>query len=179
MRYSGSLAVLFATAFVALGLRPEAETPHAALDVAVTRVYDAVVARSAAAACIVNCNDAPGACGVQCEHRAPQVIGRGSHDEGLRPHSWCFEGICEMRVGSCISKHALCNRSSGFDASLAALDAADFAELHAIMDTGAGIRVLWEHGLLAFYDCADRVVASVVLTGQELAALAVAEGQLR
>ena len=50
---------------------------------------------------------------------------------------------------------------------------------NAIMDTGAGIRVLWEHGLLAFYDCADRVVASVVLTGQELVALAVAEGQLR
>ena len=84
-----------------------------------------------------------------------------------------------MSVGSCVGKHPICIRGDGFDASLAALDAADFAELNAIMDTGAGIEVLWDTGLLAFYDCANRVVASVALTGGELAALAVAEGQLQ
>lgn len=84
-----------------------------------------------------------------------------------------------MSVGSCVGKHPMCIRAGGFDASLVALEAADFAELNAIMDTGAGIEVLWDTGILAFYDCADRVVASVALTGEELAALAVAEGQLQ
>ena len=84
-----------------------------------------------------------------------------------------------MSVSGCMGKHAMCVRGGGFDASLAALDAADFVELNAIMDIGAGIEVLWDSGLLAFYDCANRVVASVALTGGELAALAVAEGQLQ
>lgn len=177
MRYSASLAALFVTAFVALGLRPEAETTPVALDVAVTHVYDAAEARAAWMSCDVDCNDAPGSCG-QCGHRAPLNVGRGSHEVLTQPHRWCFEGLCEMRVGSCLSKHPICIRGHGFDASLAALDDADFAELRTIMDAGAGIDVLWERGLLAFYDCANRVVASVALTGEELATLVVvAEGQ--
>lgn len=68
MRYSGSFAVLFVMAFVALGLRPEAEAPHPALDIAVTDVYDAAEARAAETLCTVDCRRPVLACG-QCAHK--------------------------------------------------------------------------------------------------------------
>ena len=177
MRYTGFVAVLFMTVLGALGLRPAAEPPGVDIDIAVTDAYDALEARSTSQDCNVNCFRLVSACG-QCGHKAPEQRG-GPDETGDGPHSWCFEGLCLMSVSGCMGKHAMCVRGGGFDASLAALDAADFVELNAIMDIGAGIEVLWDSGLLAFYDCANRVVASVALTGGELAALAVAEGQLQ
>ena len=184
MRYSGNMgymAVLFVAAVVTLGWYSEAETPPAALDIAVTDVYDAIETPLRFTVCYVDCYRPhtcyapPGA----CAHKAPNV-GHGSHDANLGSHTSCWPGHCEWSMGpNCMGQHPLCVRGGAWDASLAALEGTDFAKLSAIMDIGAGIEVLWEPGLLAFYDCADRVIASVALTGVEVAALAVAEGQLQ
>ena len=181
MRYSGSMAVLFVTAVVTLGSYSEAETetPRAALDIAVTDVYDAIETPLRFPGCTVDCYLQPYTCPGRCAHKAPYV-GYGSHDVLEGSHTSCWPGHCEFSFGpGCMGNHPVCSRGPGLDASLSALDGSDFAELGTILDSGAGIEVLWEPGLLAFYDCVNRVVASVALTGEELAALAVAEGQLQ
>ncbi len=180
MRFTCSLAATFVVAFAALGLRSEAEPP-VAVDIAVTDVYDATEAPLRfPQLCSVSCDFFD--CGGGCEHRAPEVgPDHGSHTTGAGPHAWCWPGACAMTYSEeCQAQHSMCIRGGGsVGTSLAALEAGDFAELNSLMHMGAGIEVLWDAGLLAFYDCTNRVVASVSLTTEELATLAVAEGQLQ
>ncbi|MXX35858.1 MAG: hypothetical protein F4107_07985 [Gemmatimonadetes bacterium] len=139
------------------------------------KAQDAVATPLAVNPCDVDCYT-PHTCG-ECGHKAPYVgDGAGSHHVAGGSHSFCWEGQCEYDEPSCEYKHAICIMTEDVDASLVALEDADFGELNALLDMGAGIEVLADAGILAFYDCVNRVVVSVALTETELAALAVADG---
>lgn len=177
MHYSAAFLALFVSVFVVPGLSPEPEPPLV-LDIAVTDVYDASATPLAFIGCDVDCYT-PHTCG-SCGHKAPFVgWDAGSHHRWDGSHTSCWEGQCHEFNSVCWFKHPECRRTEEQDAALAAIDNGDFAELYALTDMGARIETHWDTGLLVFNDCANRVVASIALTATELAALAVADGQLQ
>jgi hypothetical protein len=54
------------------------------------------------------------------------------------------------------------------------LGESDIAGLYLLTQSAVPVDVVWDEGIIAVYQCAGRVSATIALTGAELAALAVA-----
>jgi hypothetical protein len=105
------------------------------------------------------------------------ISGFDSHEYGGGPHTHCFEGYCDYGTQGCVGqKHPSCGGIGDHVQALAQLlDNRDYAGLSMYMGSGAPLEVLWEEGVVAIYQCAGQVGATVALEAAALGAVAVAE----